>query len=194
MAVKHDSGFQHIITGQPARAFATTDIDGQAFKLQDYAGKTLLLSFYRSPDCPLCSLRLYQLILAYPQLHAQGLEVAIIFEATKAVIQQYALKQQPPFRLIADPTRQVFQLYAVQHSWLGLRGVLRLGGYWQAWRKRVGGRMTTGVLDQLPADLLIDPDQKIRYAYYGKDIGDHLPLSEIQRILSATGVPSVAVR
>ena len=41
---------------------------------------------------------------------------------------------------------------------------------------------------QLPADFLLNPDLTIARAYYGRDIGDHLPLNEIEQFL-ATPVP-----
>lgn len=36
-----------------------------------------------------------------------------------------------------------------------------------------------GAIAQLPAEFLIGPELTIERAYYGKDIGDHLSLSEI---------------
>ena len=31
----------------------------------------------------------------------------------------------------------------------------------------------------VPADFLIDPDLTVQVAYYGSDIGDHLPIEKI---------------
>jgi hypothetical protein len=35
----------------------------------------------------------------------------------------------------------------------------------------------------IPADFLVGPDLIIEQAYYGNDIGDHLPLPEIDSFL-----------
>jgi hypothetical protein len=35
----------------------------------------------------------------------------------------------------------------------------------------------------MPADFLIAPDQSIRLAYYGSDIGDHVPADRLAREL-----------
>jgi len=40
-------------------------------------------------------------------------------------------------------------------------------------------RLLETVASQLPAEFLIGPDGTIDRAYYGKDIGDHLPIGEI---------------
>jgi hypothetical protein len=41
----------------------------------------------------------------------------------------------------------------------------------------------TAMADRLPAEFLIDPDQRIEIAHYGKDIGDFLPLETLERHL-----------
>ncbi len=165
------------------------DLNGSPVTLEQFRGKYLLLSIYRSPDCPLCGLRLYQLGLAYPDLQAIGVEVVVAFEADAETVRKYAAIQRYPFALVPDPQRELFRLYAVRSSWWGIRGALRLHHYWQAWRLRVGGRKSSGNLSQLPADLLIGPDQMVLRAYYGRDFGDHLPLQEILKLVP-TPVPA----
>ena len=44
--------------------------------------------------------------------------------------------------------------------------------------------MTDGQPNLLPADFLLGPDLTIERAYYGRDIGDHLPFSEIEQFLA----------
>jgi len=171
--------FSPIRAGEAARDFHARDIAGSPITLEQFRGKFLLLSLYRSPDCPLCGLRLYQLSLAYPDLQAIGVEVVVAFEASAEIVSKYAAIYNYPFALVPDPKRELFQVYAVRPSWWGMRGVLRLYSYWRAWRLRVGGRMSSGDLSQLPADLLIGPDQIVLRAYYGQDIGDHLSLQEV---------------
>ena len=165
-----------LVVGQAAPEFHVNDTRGNEHTLSQYHGTPLLLSLYRSPDCPLCSLRLYHLRLAYPQLQQLGLRVLVVFEAAPDIVARYASIQQPPFPLVADPQRELFTTYAVRSRWLGMRGVFRWRSYWRARRLRVGGRISNGKLDQLPADVIIGPDGTIAQLYYGKDIGDHLPI------------------
>jgi peroxiredoxin len=174
-----------IRAGELARDFRVRDLAGSLVTLEQYRGKYLLLSMYRSPDCPLCGLRLYQLSLAYPDLQAVGVEVVVAFEAGSPTVSKYAAIHRYPFAMVPDPDRELFQKYAVRPAWWGMRGVLRLHSYWRAWRLRVGGRMSSGNLSQLPADLLIGPDQVVLRAYYGHDIGDHLSLQEVIQMVPA---------
>lgn len=176
---------QRIEAGQPAHDFHLTDEMGQTHTLHDYRGEYLLLSLYRSPDCALCSLRLYQLRLAYHHLRAAHVAVLVVFEAESPTIQRLTHRHPLPFPVVADPQRVMFDEYAVRASWWGLRGTLRLGAVWQAWRHHVTGTLTTGRIHQLPADLLIGPDGVVRVAYYGNDTGDHLALSTLETYVDA---------
>jgi hypothetical protein len=36
----------------------------------------------------------------------------------------------------------------------------------------------------IPADFLIGPDLVIKRAYYGKEIGDHMPLDDIEAFIA----------
>ena len=38
----------------------------------------------------------------------------------------------------------------------------------------------------VPADFLIGPDSTIQVAYYGSDIGDHLPIEKINEWLDSS--------
>ena len=40
-----------------------------------------------------------------------------------------------------------------------------------------------GSMSRIGADFLIDEDGKIKKAYYGKYLGDHIPLSDIKEFL-----------
>ena len=173
--------------GQLAPAFVVQDINDQPIALANYAGKKVLLAFFRSAACPLCGVRFWYLTQNYERLHAQGLQVIAIFESSRTVTLNYTERLQPPFPMIADPRKDLFRLYGVKSSPMRLAwGLLRrLPTYWEAWRRHVGGRIADGDLSLLPADMLIDGEGTVIRAYYGNDIGDHLPLREIERFLLA---------
>jgi len=40
-----------------------------------------------------------------------------------------------------------------------------------------------GIKSMVPADFLISPDLSVQVAYYGSDIGDHLPIVKINEWL-----------
>ncbi len=178
-----------LAAGEPARRFTAATLDGQTLSLEDYAGKRVLLTFLRAASCPLCGVQVWQLVQNAPRWRQQGLETVAVIESDRAETQRYVERLQPPFPIIPDPQKRIFRQYGVTSSLFGMaRGLLlRLGIYYQAWRKRVGGRISSGDLGLLPADFLISPDLVVQRAYYGKDTGDHLPLREIDAFAEEHG-------
>ena len=176
---------QRIAVGQLAHPFTLTDLAGRTHTLQDYRGRHLLLSLYRSPDCALCSLRIYQLGLVYPRLNAIGLDILAVFEAESATIERMTRRHPPPFPMIADPRRILFALYDVRATWWALIGTFRLRSILEGRKNRISGSLTTGRTHQLPADILIGPDGRVEIAFYGKNTGDHLSLAAIEARLTA---------
>ena len=170
--------------GQPARDFQVEDIFGNPVALKDYAGKRLMLSFYRYASCPLCRLRISELIAHHPLFQEKGLSMLVFLESPRESILKHVGKQGIPFPIIADPKRHIYRLYGVESSWVGYaRGMLRFSSIFKAFRKGFLPGKMEGEKALLPADFLIGQDLTIQKAYYGKDIGDHLPTEEIERFL-----------
>ena len=170
----------------PARKFKVEDIHGNSIALDDYAGKKLLLAFFRHAACPLCNLRVHQLIQNYPDLQNKGLSIVAFFESSQEMIQKYVGQQQAPFPIIADPKKTFYKLYGVESSWTGtLRGLLRFADFSAAAKQGLMFFHPHNDVTVLPADFLIGPDLVIQTAYYGKDIGDHLPLEEIYQFVES---------
>lgn len=177
--------------GQPAKQFQVEDIHGNPIKLEDYAGKKLLLSFYRYASCPLCNLRVHDLIQRYPTFQAKGLHLLAIFQSPGERIRQYVGKQDAPFPIIADPARELYRRYGVEASWAGFgKALFKLPMVFNAVVKKhfMPGHME-GNIAMIPADFLIGPDLKIQRAFYGKDIGDHMPMRDIEAFISSGAWP-----
>lgn len=171
--------------GEFAKDFNMTDIFGNRITLKDYSGKKLMLSFYRYASCPLCNLRVHQLIQYYPKFHEKGLEMLAFFQSPRGSILRYVGKRDSPFPIIADPNREVYDLYGVESSLKGyLKGLTRTSAFSEARKLGFKGGRTEGKKTLIPADFLIGPNLKIEVTYYGKDIGDHLPIEDIERFLT----------
>lgn len=171
---------------QPAKDFQVTDIHGVPIALGDYAGKKLMISFYRYASCPLCNLRVHELIERFPEYQARGLHMLAFFQSPSARIRQYVGKQDVPFPLIADPMRLVYRRYGVEASWVGFgKALFKPSRVFDAVVKK---RFLPGTMEgnaaMIPADFLIGPDLVIRHAFYGEDIGDHMPMSDIENFLA----------
>ena len=174
--------------GAPAPEFSESDIEGRTVGVSSDVGRPLLLSFFRYGSCPLCNLRMAFLIEAYPRLHSLGLHVTAVFESDAATVRDTVGRQPIPFAVIGDPDRRLYRLYAVDASLAGyLLGALRLFSFRAALRRGFGIGKADGAVTQLPAEFLINAQGVIERAYYGRDIGDHLPITEIESLLSTQG-------
>lgn len=165
----------------PCPPFEVTDIDGNHHSLQQYQGRKLLLCLFRYAGCPFCNLRIHQLISHYRQLQDAGIAVIAVFESSQEGIRKYVSgRQQVPFALVADPERKLYQSFGTENSWTGLlAGLLRIRDMFRAiFTLGLAPGIPENVINQLPADFLID-DGNIAIAWYGGDIGDHLPLDQV---------------
>lgn len=59
-----------------------------------------------------------------------------------------------------------------------MKAALNVAGSMKAISKFTPGPMD-GNTNLIPADFLIGPDLTVERAYYGADIGDHLPLDDV---------------
>lgn len=179
--------------GQLAPEFIMQDITGSQVSLAQYRGRKVLLSFNRAAVCPLCNLRTWQLIRHHAEYQWRGLGVIAFFESSPQRTHQYLDQMEAPYPIIADLDRKVYSQYGLENSLLGvLRARLgRRRDYREASRYNINAGDVRSVLDagsafaRMPADFLIGPDGRIRVAYYGKDAGDFLLFSEIDRFLAA---------
>jgi peroxiredoxin len=167
-------------------AFQMPNLRGEITSLEEFRGRWLLLSFYRYASCPLCNLRVHELSELHAEWQAKGLEMLAIFQSPVEKLNMYVGSQQLPFALIPDPGQVLYKSYGVDHSWMGflLAWVKRLPEISLAvLRERFLPGSIEGGIHRIPADFLINPDGCITEAYYGRDIGDHLPIAKIKQYL-----------
>ncbi len=175
-----------------AKAFQRKDIFGGSVSLEGFRGRRLLLSFYRYAACPLCNLRIHELSGLAPKWKEKGLEMVAIFESPVESIKQYVTgRHDIPYTIIADPDRELYKLYGVEGSWTGfMKSMVTRSG--DGMRSIIGKGFLPGKLEgdvsMLPADFLVGPDLTIKEAYYGADIGDHIPIERIEAFIKDRGV------
>jgi thioredoxin-dependent peroxiredoxin len=179
--------------GTPAPAFQAEDLHGNSLTLAGYAGKTLLLSFFRNGACALCNLRVHQLIERYGAYRERGLEIVAVFESPRESMLQYVGRQAAPFPLIADPQAQLYRLYQVETSEDKVAATLAMPETQQhiAAAAAAGFPLTQepgSNFHRIPADFLIGPDLLIQRAHYARHLTDHLPFEAIERFLDMQAV------
>lgn len=136
---------------------------------------------FRDAACPFCNLRVYELSNEYAALQAHGLEVVVFFRSGSEEVQRFIARRPRPFRLVADPQMAVYGPYGIERSMLGtLRAMMRRLPRLMQGLRLGQSRLPAGDPSLMPADFLIDERGRVRRAYYGRDLGDHLPLVEVQ--------------
>ncbi len=172
-------------TGEKVPLFETKTINGESVNIEQFRGKKVLISFYRYAACPLCNLRVHHFVQNYDRLHEAGLHVIAFFESPAASIRKYMGKHDVPFPIIPDPQRQIYKQFGVESS---------VGRFFKSFVTKAAAlinAMARGYIPgipendiaMLPADFLIGPDLTIVAAYYGDDIGDHMPFEQIETFL-----------
>lgn len=169
---------------QKAPSFEVVDVYGKRILLKDFVGQKLMVSFYRYSGCPFCNLRVADLIQHYPSFEKQGLKMISFWQSAKEEILETVGTQHAPFPLIPDKGKKIYTLYGVEnHSMAPWKVLLDLALSLRVLFSPFMKMKIAGEIDLVPADFLINPDGTIYRAYYGKHVGDHLPISEIESFL-----------
>ena len=172
--------------GDKAPEFVVTDIDGNSQVPTGSGRSPVLLTFFRHAGCPMCNLRTCELILAKSDLDRYGVKVVGVFESSEKNIRRDVGRQDPPFPIIPDRKRRLYKLYGVSPSWVGFISIFVVNPR-RVYEAIVKNRFIPKfgeVTPMMPAEFLIAPDGKIKLAYYGRDIGDHLPLPDLFNALN----------
>jgi peroxiredoxin len=174
-----------IIPGAPAPLFRTEDINGNPVVLEDYAGQTVLLSFFRNGACAICNLRVHQLITRYPDYQRRGLVILAVFESPRERLRESVAEQAAPFPIIADPQAALYALYGVETSEEKVAQTMQRSDLPAAIREAAehGFHLTHeegSNFNRMPADFLIGPDLIVRQAHYADYVMDHLPFAAIE--------------
>ncbi len=175
--------------GMAAPNFEMEDIFGNRRSIQAYAGKLLLLSFFRNGACAICNLQVHKLIERYPDYHCRGLEILAVFESPRESLRMHVARQDAPFPIIADPDARLYDLYGVETSQAKV-----LAPVDEEWRngmiqeaESIGYKLTHeegSNFFRVPADFLIGPDQRIQVAFYADVVGEHIAWDQIETALS----------
>ncbi len=153
--------------------------------LDAYKGKFLLLGFFRYAGCPFCNLTLIELIQRYDNFARRGLETVAFFQSADESIQKYVMTKKPPFPVVADPAKKIYDKFGVESSRMGgLKSLIKAPAVVSsiAQKKVVQGKLDgDGFL--MPAQFVIGPDGKIVQAHYGSDFGDKIPMIDIEMLI-----------
>ena len=157
-------------------------LDGTWFDVDQLRGKRFMVSFFRFAACPFCNLRVHELVTRFDELGSHFTAVAV-FDSPLANLQRFASRHRAPFPILADPANVYYRAFAIERSISGMlkAALLRSPSVLRAvFFKRYLPTSFQGHPATLPADFLVDEQGIIRRAYYGRDIGDHLPFEQVK--------------
>lgn len=167
--------------GDVAPAFAAEDGHGEIIELARLtsAGKTLLV-FIRHLGCPLCREIIADLAAAAGEAGKNFGAIVAFTESTAVRVAEFSAKNAIPFSIISDRDKKVFEAYGVGRGGIGsMLGPSVLAATVRAtFRGHMHGKFEGSEL-QLPADFIVDRGGKISLAHYGKNVADHLSVTEL---------------
>ncbi len=166
--------------GEYAPEFKMLSTNGKEVSIERLKGKKIFLSFYRYASCPLCNLRMQEIMSHQEQLESGGFQILAVFQSNAERIKEYVEKDEVPFEIIPDPELLMYKRYGLESSWLGfLKAILKPVRFIKANTLGYSIGPSDGPVNRLPGDFIIDEEGKLLECYYGKDIGDHLPIEKL---------------
>jgi thioredoxin-dependent peroxiredoxin len=176
-----------IQTNQTAPIFTTRDVNGDTVNLSDLKGQKILLTFYRNVGCPVCNQRFHELQGEADYFKSKGLLVLSIYESSPENMKKYLEGESFYSIMIPNPDLSLYTMYNIEKS----GGKLMKGMFHGAIHKMELGKKLfqtkikqDGNANRISADFLIDENGKVLAAYYGKYLGDHLPMSDIKKLIN----------
>ncbi len=99
--------------GTKAPDFALADKDGNIVKLEDFAGKKLVLYFYPKDNTPGCTRQACAFASLYDGFKDKDVAVVGVSKDSAASHQKFAEKYDLPFVLLSDPELEAIKAYDV---------------------------------------------------------------------------------
>ncbi|HEY7837646.1 MAG TPA: peroxiredoxin [Terriglobales bacterium] len=95
--------------GQKLPAFTGVDQNGATVRLQDFAGRPLVLYFYPRASTPGCTIEARAFRDLYPEFQRRGIAVVGVSPDSPRAQKKFCDNQNLPFPLIADADRSLCQ-------------------------------------------------------------------------------------
>ena len=169
-----------------AKNFTADLFSGERFELESLKGNKIWLAFFRYASCPLCNLRVHDIILRKQEFEQLNIKIVAVFQSDVENTANYVGKQELHFPLICDPKQELYKLYGVGSKFSGLVSADAVVKLTKAVSKGYLPGMPKGDMARIPADFLIDEQMNIVEEFHGKDIGDHIPFETVIKFAKNT--------
>jgi len=180
--------------GKDAPDFCLSSTMGDKVQLSHFKGKKVWVSFFRAATCPLCNIRIHEMIESHNTLiEPYGMVVLAIFESPLDAMTQYAGAHPCPFPILSDAGGASHKSYACELSTSGVyrgaclavcAGQMKLSSLLRGRRSsKVAPAGEVAPFNRMPADFLIGEDGKVRDAFYAKTVNKHIGWDRITEFL-----------
>ncbi len=172
--------------GEPAPRFEFEDQFGKKTQFPDnFKGGWLGLIFLRTLACPVCMEKLAELKKNEQKYKDQGVQVLVVVQSTLKRVKDYAAKKQIAFPLIGDLERKIYKQYEVALGGLAsfMAPQVMVSSLRATFKGHLHG-MPEGNELQKPAAFIIDPQGKLVFSDYGKNIADMLTEERFFQVLA----------
>ena len=99
--------------GVTAPPIAAQDQDGKTVSLEEYRGRKVVLYFYPKDDTPGCTKEACAFRDNFPNFNKLGVDILGVSVDNETKHKKFAEKFTLPFRLVADPEKQIVEAYGV---------------------------------------------------------------------------------
>ena len=168
-------------TGDTINDLKLKSINDENFNIENFKDKLIFLTFYRFASCPLCNLRINEIIKRYHEFGDDFIMVAV-FNSSLKNLKSNTNHHKAPFHILADENYHYYRKYSVEQSFIKFlkETIMRFHRLILASIKGYIPFTFKGILTTIPVDILIDKNGLVVEAYYGKDKGDHLNSEKIK--------------
>lgn len=171
--------------GESVPELSGVDWRGDAVQLASFRGRRVWLAFFRYASCPLCNLRVRDMIARHEALSASGVQVVAVFQSPAESVARYVGRQEPPFPLVCDPDEKLYARFGLEARLSAFVSPANLGRASQATAAGFLPGTMEGTRTRIPADFLIDEEGVLADVYYGEIISDHIPFERVERFAEA---------
>lgn len=179
---------------EKAPNFSTTDVFGRAVSQEVFKGKSIYLAFERNAGCPVCNLRVQQLLKRSNVFEDHNTVVVLVYESTPEKMRSYLAGDRTSFYFVADPGNILYDRYGVEKSVFKVMKSLFHGIIEKA---KKGTRLfkkpmkQDGHMARIPSEFVIDPQGRLSIVHYGRFVGDHISIDFLEKKISVPTTVSI---
>jgi len=171
--------------GDPAPDFEVQSAAGGKIVLAEgLRDGPVVLSFQRYAGCPICQMRISELVKAIPEFTERRARLFIVLESRPERIHNLSAKAGLPDVFIPDPDRKLYDLFLVRPgTWSKLLSLQTAATTIKATLKGYMHGAFEGDERQLPADFVIGRDRIVHLAHYGENPADNATNDQLLGVL-----------